>query len=97
MLKNELIKKEGAIYRCLATENDAVLLIDCMKQAMTKWQNLGRLDSCEPSTEEELLNATGMVLAEEQELKPEARSIAHERYTIIASIRPFLEDEKNCR
>jgi len=92
--KNQLIKWDGIIYRVLAIEEDSALLIDCLKKTMPKWHGNDELNGYEICAEEELLEITGIVLAEEQELKPKERCRAHERFTVIAGILPFLADDR---
>lgn len=93
MEKNQLIKDGRNIYRVLAIENDSVLLIDCIKKQMPKWyaiDDVGRYETC---TEKELLEITGITLAEDEKLSPKARKIIHERFTVVAGILPFLDDD----
>lgn len=94
MEKNQLIKCQGIIYRVLAVEENSILLIDCIKQTMPKWYEIGRIEGYEECTEEELLETTGMELADEQELGQKARCTIHERFTVIAGILPFIDDER---
>lgn len=94
MKKNQLIKWDGIIYRILAVEEENVLLIDCMKKTMPKWYGLEQIGEHEITTEEELLEETGVVLLEEQDLKPKQKCVAHEKFTVIAGILPFLGDDK---
>lgn len=93
MKKNQLIKWDGIIYRILAVEEENVLLIDCMKKTMPKWYGLEQIGEHEITTEEVLLEETGVVLLEEQDLKPKEKSIAHQRFTVVAGILPFLGDD----
>ncbi len=94
MEKNHLIKFNGTIYRILAIEEDSVLMIDCIRKTMPVWyktDQTSRYDSC---TEEELLETTGLTLTEEEELCSKARKAAHDRFTIVAGILPFLADDR---
>ena len=94
MEKNQLIKVNGVIYRVLAIEEDSVLMIDCMKKTMPVWyktDQISRYDSC---TEEELLKITGLTLLEEDKLSSKDRKVAHDRFTIVAGILPFLADDR---
>ena len=93
MEKNQLIKWNGIIYRVLACEEENILLIDCIKKTMPKWYGLEEIGGHEITTEEELLEETGVVLLEEQDLKPKQKCVAHEKFTVIAGILPFLEDD----
>lgn len=94
MEKNQLIKWDGGIYRALAIEGESVLLIDCMNKTMPKWYDLDEIAGYGSCDEEELLQITGVVLADEQELKPKERCRAHERFTVVAGILPFLADDR---
>lgn len=94
MEKNRLIKTEGTIYRVLAVEENDILLIDCIRGTMPKWYEAERIKDYEDCTEEEMLDAVGISLADEQELGSKARSAAHERFTAIAGILPFIGDDR---
>lgn len=94
MEKNQLLKDNGCIYRVLAVEEDAVLIIDCIRKTMPKWYKKEEINGYGNCTEEELLDATGTVLTEEDDLPPKARRIAHERFTVVAGILPFLADDR---
>ncbi len=93
MEKNQLIKCKETIYRVLAVEDDAVLLIDCMKKTMPRWYGLDEIARYEVCSEGELLEDTGVVLEKEEDLKPQQRCVAQQRFTIIAGILPFLNDD----
>ena len=94
MEKNQLIKLDGVIYRVLAVEEQNVLLIDCIKRTMPKWYGLDEVSGHEICPEEELGEETEMVLEKEEDLKPRQRCVAHERFTVVAGILPFLDDDK---
>lgn len=94
MEKNQLFKGNGTIYRLLAIEEDYCLMIDCIKKTMPKWYEKEEVNGYGICTEEELLDATGTVLTEEDNLPPKARRIAHERFTVVAGILPFLADDR---
>lgn len=92
--KNQLIKRDGTIYRILALEEGEILLIDCINKTMPKWYRLEDVGGYEICTEDELLSATETVLVEEQDMLPKARQTVHERYTVIAGILPFVNDDR---
>lgn len=94
MEKNQLIKQHGIIYRILALEDEEILLIDCIKRAMPKWFKLDEVGKYEICSEDELLSATETALVEEQDMAPKARQTVHERFTVIAGILPFLDDDR---
>lgn len=94
MEKNQLIKHHGNIYRILSLEEGEILLIDCIRKTMPKWYKLEAVDGYEVCTEEELLAATDTALAEEQDMPPKSRQTVHERFTVIAGILPFVNDDR---
>lgn len=91
MEKNQLIKWDGVIYRVLAVEEDSILLIDCIKKTMPKWYELDEIRGHEICPEEELGEETGG--EEGRDLKPKEKSMAHQRFTVVAGILPFLGDD----
>lgn len=94
MEKNRLIKNDRTIYRVLAVEGEDVLLIDCIKKTMPKWNRSGEITGYEDCTEEELHEATEADFVEEEDLPAKARKIVHERFTVIAGILPFIDDDR---
>lgn len=94
MEKKGLIKLSGGIYRVLAIQDEEVLLIDCLKRNMPKWWELADICGCDSCTEDELLTSAGVALEEMDKLDAEARRTAYQRYTIVASVLPFIENDK---
>lgn len=93
MEKKRLIKFNDTIYRILAIGDDEVLLIDCIKRNMPKWWRLDEIGIYSEGTEEELLKMANTVLQDIEKVDAESRSIAYQRYTIVASILPFVEND----
>ena len=93
MEKKQLIKFDNSIYRVLAIHNEEVLLIDCIKRNMPKWWFLNEIGIYVDCTEKELLEVANTVLEDIENVDAESRSIAYQRYTIVASILPFLEND----
>lgn len=94
MEKNQLIRCQKTIYRVLAIDDDNVLLIDCIKKTMPKWHEICSVEGYKDCTEEELLESTGIELADEQDLGRKVSCIAHERFTVVAGILPFIDDDR---
>lgn len=93
MEKKQLIKSDDTIYRVLAIRNEEVLLIDCIRQNMPGWKNISEIGIYDYCNEKELLQTTETVLGDIENLDAESRSTAYRRYTIVASILPFLEND----
>lgn len=94
MEKNQLIKVNGVIYRVLTIEEDSILMIDCIRKTMPNWYDIDEVRGYEDCTEEELLEVTGTVLLEEEDLSSKARKTVHERFTVVAGVLPFLADDR---
>lgn len=93
MEKKQLIRFNESIYRVLAIHEEEMLLIDCIKRNMPKWWHMAGIGTYDNCMEDELLQATGTVLEDIENLDAELRSTAYQRYTIVASILPFLEND----
>lgn len=93
MEKKKLIKSNETIYRVLAIHGEEVLLIDCIKRNMPKWWFLNEIGICSDCTEKELLESSNIALQDIETVDAEARSTAYQRYTIVASILPFIEND----
>ena len=58
---------------------------------MPKWYGLDEISGYGICPEEELGEETGR--EEERDLKPKEKSMAHQRFTVVAGILPFLDDD----
>ena len=93
MQKLELRKWQGTIIRILAAKDDQRLIIDCLHRKMPFWINVADLGASTECSEEELHTATKTIPTLAC-LSPAAHRIAHERYTLIAGMLPFVADER---
>ena len=94
MQKNELLKKDDNIIRVFETKDENVFIIDCIKKTMPKWVSASSIADYEKCSESELLEITDMQLWDIETLDEESRRFAHEHYTWIAGVLPFISDEK---
>lgn len=53
-----------------------------------------QMEDYEVCTEEELLEMTGIALCDEQDMGVKERQTIHERFTVIAGILPFVDDDR---
>ena len=93
MEKKKLIKFNETIYRVIAIHGEEVLLIDCIKRNMPKWWILKEIGIYNECSEKELLEMTNTALEDIETVDAEVRSTAYKRYTIVASVLPFIEDD----
>ena len=88
MLKNELIKSDGKIFRVLGINEDRILVIDCVKKTMPIWT---RLKDTEPCSE---CDVAFLRINSEAQLDEENLCIAHERLSMIVSALACVGDRK---
>ena len=84
-----LIKKDDRIIRVLETKGDHKLIINCSQKSMPTWIAEEDLSGYVPCAAEELGDIQGF-----EDLSPQQQRYAHERYTLIAGVMPFLGDKK---
>lgn len=92
MKKNELMRCQGEIIRILDVDGEKALVMDCIRRTMPKWRMASDLEEYEEISEEGLLEETGMQMPES--LSASAGKTAHERFTMIAGILPFVGEKK---
>lgn len=91
-MQNTLWKKDDDILRVLECHDDEVLVIDCKKLTMPTWKGIEALDGyirCEDELDPKQYGFRDMDV-----LSPEAISDMHKRFTAVASILPFLSNER---
>lgn len=93
MQKNELLQWNNTIIRILAIDDTRVLVIDCVKRTMPQWINSDALSECKSCEKTKLELQTEIELDDFENMNIQERRIAHERYTMIAGILPFVADE----
>ena len=86
MKRNEIIKTKNGIFRILAIDTDKVLAIDCIKKTMPKFYPSHFFE------EGEILDKLPCVHPETEDLSPNHRKIAQERYTMIAGAVSVVDD-----
>lgn len=85
-----LLKNESGVIRVLEMQDSRCLVIDCAQKSMPVWISKTELNNYEPCDEAELtLNTPNL-----EDLSPEQKRYAHERYTLIAGVLPFLGDNR---
>ena len=87
-----LLKNETTIVRVLKQKNSQSLIIDCIKRTMPQWVDSTSLLNFIECDESELYQQTEAI--QNRTLNSNEQRIAQERYTLIASILPFVGDEK---
>ena len=94
MRKNDLMKSNDIIIRVLEIKGKSVLIIDCLKRTMPKWVDSPTLENFTICGRKDLLSVSGIELIEYEKLNAKERQIAHEHFTLVAGILPFIADTK---
>lgn len=94
MEKNSLWKSDNTVLRVLDVKKNLVLVIDCIKRAMPRWVEAQELETFEETTLQDACDTTNIELSDMDSLDADSRRLAYERYTMIAGILPFVNDEK---
>lgn len=84
-----LLKKDNRVIRVLKEQGKQRLVIDCTRKSMPEWVEEQELSGYELCSEESLGSIPCL-----EELSPQQQRLAHERYTLIAGVLPFLGDKK---
>ena len=94
MLKNELLKYGDNILRVIDMKNDSALIVDCLHRSVPKWMPQSELNFYTHCPENELSFASKRTIVDYDSLDKKSRMFAHEHFTLIAGILPFIGDEK---
>lgn len=94
MLKNKLLQRNGTIIRVLKEKDDKALIINCTQREMPKWISQSDLAAYTDCSEEELMFAINVNVYDIDSLDPYSKKFAHEHYTLIAGILPFIGDDE---
>lgn len=86
MKNKELLKFKDKTIRILEIKNDKVLIVNCNRKTVPVWVNKDSLTNCVPTEEYEYPDIN--------DLEPNNRKIAFNRFTLISKILPFIGDKK---
>ena len=92
--KYDLLRSGESIIRVLDVQQERVLVIDCINRKMPVWVEISGLESYSEYSCYELSEVTGVDIVDVDALDAEHKKVMYERYTMIASILPFIGDEK---
>lgn len=92
MKKNDYLKIDDTIYRMLAVDKDNYLVLNCNTKNMPSWKKESELAEGDIISAEEAFNMLDIELIEEKLTGNEFKQ-AHERYTMIAGVLAFMNDD----
>ena len=90
MQKNDLIRRDGTIYRVIEFGVGKVLVIDCVRLNMPFWVLSQSLKNWETITFEELLSITNKSIPMIEDLTQEQMKVMHQRFTMIAPLVTYI-------
>lgn len=90
MQKNDLIRRNGTIYRVIELGVGKALVIDCVRLNMPFWVLSQSLKNWETITFEELLSITNKSIPMIEDLTQEQMKVMHQRFTMIAPLISFI-------
>lgn len=85
-----LLKKNEEIVRVLEERDERKLIVSCTQKSMPMWISECDLENYKPCDEAVL----GSDIPDYEDLSPAQRRYAHERYTLVAGVLPFLGDKQ---
>lgn len=89
MKNNQLFGNGETIIRVLDIRDGEVFIIDCKRQTVPKWVNIATLAAYTICTDDTLDSPPDI-----NDLDPQSRKFAYERFTYIAGVLPFVTDKK---
>lgn len=90
-----LYNEDGpAMYRVLNIQDKVITVVDCLHKSMPMKEDPDGLSAFFVVDESKLYELTGTVPENLDSITPERRKIALQRYTVIASILPYISDER---
>ena len=92
MKKNDYLKINDIIYRILAVDKDNYLVLNCNTKNMPAWKKESELADGVIINREEAFEILEIELIEEGITGNEFKQ-AHERYTMIAGVLAFMNDD----
>ena len=90
MRRNDLLQCEDSLLRILDRRGEQALVINCNRKTMPKWVDCASLSNYSVCSNEEAALRTEDI----NNLDAYSRKCAHERFTLVAGILPFLTDKK---
>ncbi len=88
MQKNDILKTKDGVFRILKIDGDRVFAIDCQKRTMPKFYPTEFFDNAETAD-----NSIVVPRSDFDSLLPKERSIAQQRFSMIASAVAVVDDE----
>lgn len=86
MKANEIISVDGVKFRVLKIKGDKVLVINCERNVVPRWVSISSLENYK------VLGDFGLPSIDD--LQPNQRKVAYERYGLIAPILPFISENR---
>lgn len=86
MKVNEIISVDGVKFRILKIKNDNALVVNCEKNVVPRWISVSQIETYEIVDIFDLPSI--------DDIEPNQRKVAYERYGLIAPVIPFISDNR---
>ncbi len=86
MKKNDIVSIDGVRFRIFKVKGDEVLVINCERNVVPKWIGISEVQEC--------IVESDFNLPSIEDLEPNQRKVAYERYGLIAPIIPFISESR---
>ena len=83
---NEIISVDGVKFRILKIKNDNALVVNCEKNVVPRWISVSQIETYEIVDIFDLPSI--------DDIEPNQRKVAYERYGLIAPVIPFISDNR---
>lgn len=93
MKNRTLLRNENQFLRVLKTNEEMVLVIDCVKKAMPSWVEQDCLKDFGECEEQELLDYLEIGFEDKEKLSEKSRQLMNERYTMLQGIIAFIGNQ----
>ena len=86
MKANDIVSIDDVKFRILKIKGDKVLVVNCECNVVPKWINISETQECNIVSDFKLPSI--------DDLEPNQRKVAYERYGLIAPVIPFISDNR---
>lgn len=93
MKNRTLLRKENQFLRVLKTNEDMVLVIDCVKKAMPSWVEQESMKDFLECEEQELLDYLKVSFEDKEKLSEKRRRVMNKRYAMLQGIIVFIGNQ----
>ena len=87
MKPNDIASIDGVRFRILKVKGNNLLVVNCERNTVPKWINISEIQECNVEDDFDLPII--------EDLEPNQRKVAYERYGLIAPVIPFISESRD--